>query len=61
MKRILTIGYATDGQFRFQSGEVKPQIRIANRWLLRSNFKAGDKAEVEYSKELITIRKQQKT
>lgn len=56
--RKMTVGYSTDGKYsRLQSGEIKPMIRLANRFLLRSKFQVGDKVDVEYSEGLIKIRK----
>jgi hypothetical protein len=57
--RNITVAYFPDGKCgRIQAtGEIKPMIRIANRYLSRAGFKVGDRAEINYSKELITIRK----
>lgn len=57
MKRVLTVGYLTDGHFRFLNGIIKPQIRLSNYWLLVSGFTVGSKISVEFGEELITIRK----
>lgn len=48
-KREITVAYAPG------EGEQKPMIRIANRFLLESGFKVGNKAEVEYGNGVITI------
>jgi|GEM_PF-6595923 len=60
MKKVLTIGYGTDGHYRYQDGEIKPQIRIANRYLLRSGFRTGHKINVHYKKGIITITRNSK-
>jgi hypothetical protein len=49
-KREITVAYAPG-----EEGEQKPMIRIANRFLLESGFKVGNKAEVEYGHGVITI------
>ena len=53
----MTIGYATDGRFKFQNGEIIPKLKIANRFLYFSGFTVGSKVSVDFGDEIITIRK----
>ena len=61
MKRQMTVYYSTDQEPGYggwySAGNLKPMVRISNRFLLRSGFKVGDKVEVEYKDEEIIIRK----
>lgn len=57
MKRQMTVTYATDANFLYSADRQKPMIRIANFFLLKSGFKVGDKAEVEYLENQIIIKK----
>lgn len=68
MKREMKVYYATGdkviGRFGLYgySWPVKevillPSIKIENNFLYQAGFKVGDKIEVEYGKETITIRK----
>lgn len=57
MKRKMTITYSTDANFLYSPEKQKPMIRIVNFFLLKSGFKVGDKAEVEYLENQIIIRK----
>lgn len=57
MKREMTVSYALDTKFIRPSDTQKPMIRIANFFLLKSGFKVGDKAEVEYLENQLIIKK----
>ena len=59
MQRIQTVTYALGlNQFCRKTGQMKPMIRVANYFLLRSNFHSGDKVRVEYGDGIITITKE---
>jgi len=58
-RREMTVVRATGGEVcsskRFLSIEQKPMLRIANKLLLESGFRVGNKVEVEYGNNVITI------
>lgn len=53
----MTVTYATDANFLYSPDKQKPMIRLANFFLLKSGFKVGDMAEVEYLENQIIIKK----
>ena len=57
MRRKMTVAYSTDTKFVYSADKQKPMLRIANFFLLKSGFKVGDKAEVEYLDNQLIIRK----
>jgi hypothetical protein len=60
MKRTQTIGYSTDGHCRYQDGEMKPLIRLSNRFLVHIGFRVGRKINVHYKKGVVTITRNSK-
>jgi hypothetical protein len=56
----MTVSYAPGESPRYQANEMRPMLRIANRFLYRSNFRVGDKVHVEYGDGEIIITKQNK-
>jgi len=55
----MTISSSTDGRYKYVSGiyagKLKPMLRIANRFMIKSGFNIGSKVDVEYKDGIITI------
>lgn len=52
-RRLMTVAYAPSS-----TGDQKPMIRLANRFLTESGFTVGSKIEAEYGRGIITLTKQ---